>query len=339
MSEKPKIIVVTPIKNEAWILNRFLDITSKFADLIIIADQQSTDSSREICKRWEKVVLLDNPDKTYNEASRQLLLLAKARELVPGPKVIFALDADEILAANALKTAEWQKILDAQPGTAIFVEKPDLYLTPETCIRWRDNPFPIAYVDDGSVHQPQFVHSVRIPLTSKTNRLILKDVKVLHYALANPALQEAKVRYYSVLENTKNISKSIGRRHVYRKTFLNKFKSKAEPVEQCWFQGWEDMGINLRSIQTDVAHLFAWHDFEVLRLFSDHGPKRFYWDDIWYISWEERRQYALKNGLLGIPLQPINSPTKIDQNLRNICSSAYGLLLRIRNHLRSFCSS
>ena len=45
MKDLPKIIVVTPIKNEDWILDRFLSVTSQFADLIIIADQNSTDKS------------------------------------------------------------------------------------------------------------------------------------------------------------------------------------------------------------------------------------------------------------------------------------------------------
>lgn len=40
---RPQIIVVTPIKNEDWILDRFLSTTSLWADNIIIADQCSTD--------------------------------------------------------------------------------------------------------------------------------------------------------------------------------------------------------------------------------------------------------------------------------------------------------
>ncbi len=49
-NEKPLLICLTPIKNEAWILDRFLKCASLWADYIIIADQQSTDSSIEIAK-------------------------------------------------------------------------------------------------------------------------------------------------------------------------------------------------------------------------------------------------------------------------------------------------
>jgi glycosyltransferase involved in cell wall biosynthesis len=340
MSAELPIVVVTPVKNEAWILDRFLAVTSQFADLIIIADQQSTDASREICRRWKKVVLLDNPDKSYNEASRQLLLLAKARELLPGPKVIFALDADEILAANALQTKGWQKIFKAQPGTVILLEKPDLYLSTENCIRWRDNPFPIGFVDDGSEHRPKVLHSTRVPLSEDTPRLVLDDVKVLHYALANPLLQKAKGRYYSVVENVecgnKGIISSLRRRHAGRRTFLDEFKPKMENPEQCWFQGWEKKGIDMRTVHSLNADVYAWHDFEILRRFADFGVKRFYWDNIWYVNWEERRQYALKEGFSGMPSEPVCQPTQLHQYLRDICVWAYSLLRQIRKLFRVF---
>jgi glycosyltransferase involved in cell wall biosynthesis len=48
---KPTIICLTPVKNEAWLLDRFLQATSLWADFIIIADQMSTDGSQEIAKK------------------------------------------------------------------------------------------------------------------------------------------------------------------------------------------------------------------------------------------------------------------------------------------------
>src|SRR4051812_20136261 len=111
----PKIVVITPVKNEAWILNRFLQVTSQFADRIIIADQNSTDESVSICQRYLKVTLVRNEFDEYDEASRQRLLIQMARELVPEPKILLALDADEILAANATTTSGWQDMLKAAP--------------------------------------------------------------------------------------------------------------------------------------------------------------------------------------------------------------------------------
>ena len=63
MNERPTIIVITPVRNEAWVLRAFLEATSLWADYIIIADQMSTDGSREIAKKYPKVVLIDNDNK------------------------------------------------------------------------------------------------------------------------------------------------------------------------------------------------------------------------------------------------------------------------------------
>ena len=48
MSNRPLLVVLTPVRNEAWVLHAFLKATSLWADHIIIADQMSTDGSRDI---------------------------------------------------------------------------------------------------------------------------------------------------------------------------------------------------------------------------------------------------------------------------------------------------
>src|SRR5262249_47213302 len=49
------VVVLTPVRNEAWILARFLAVTARFADLILVADQGSTDGSAELCRACPKV--------------------------------------------------------------------------------------------------------------------------------------------------------------------------------------------------------------------------------------------------------------------------------------------
>ena len=72
----PKIICLTPVLNEAWILDRFLKCASLWADHIIIADQGSTDGSVEIAKRYEKVIFIDNKtDGDFNEMKMRAPLL------------------------------------------------------------------------------------------------------------------------------------------------------------------------------------------------------------------------------------------------------------------------
>ena len=95
---RPLLIVMTPVRNEAWVLHAFLKTTSTWADFIIIADQMSTDGSRDIIKEYSDdnksktdkadIILIDNKNPYFNEAERQAMLVAKAREISAGRDTI-----------------------------------------------------------------------------------------------------------------------------------------------------------------------------------------------------------------------------------------------------------
>ena len=306
-SQSPKIVVITPVKNEAWILERFLSVTSQFADHIIIADQSSTDGSVAICKKFPKVILIENKSGQFNEAERQLLLIQTARELIPDRKIILALDADEILAANAPQTLGWQTMLRAEPGTVLCFEKPDLYQTPNQCIRYT-TPWPLGYVDDGMEHKPKKIHSIRIPMPDYAPRLHIHDVKVLHYGYIRSSGQTAKVRFYSVVETALKTRHVLLRRSGYAANIDWTKNGVAAPSQPEWLAGWEMLGIDMRTIRCDY---YYWYDFEVLKHFSQFGVRRFWLEDIWNFDWESCRQYAKSKNISPIPEHPISPPPKI----------------------------
>ena len=111
----PKLICLTPVRNEAWILRAFLESTSQWADHIIVVDQKSIDGSREILKKFEKVILIENDSSEYDESVRQKLLINEARK-IEGKNILIALDADEMFGGGFQNTQDWQKILDSKPG-------------------------------------------------------------------------------------------------------------------------------------------------------------------------------------------------------------------------------
>ncbi|WP_323202506.1 glycosyltransferase family 2 protein [Nostoc sp. UHCC 0251] len=324
---KPKIIVVTPVKNEDWILDRFLSVTSQFADLIIIADQNSTDGSKEICNKYPKVKLIENQLEQYDEASRQILLLQTARQLVPDHKIILALDADEIMAANAIHTIGWQTMLKAQPGTILCFEKPDLYLKPEQCIRY-DVAWPLGYVDDGVEHQPKRVHSIRIPIPDNAPRLDIHDVKIIHYAITRLTAQSSKWRMYSVIENIYRVNPLFRRRKSY--SSVKNWTQGGTLQKACyeWFEGWERSGIDMKTI---INYKYYWQDVEVIKYFHKYGIKRFWLDDIWNFNWEACRLYAQQQGIQDIPSIPIQKPPLLLKVLMAILDQVYTCLATIKN--------
>jgi glycosyltransferase involved in cell wall biosynthesis len=318
-SQTPKIVVVTPVKNEAWILDRFLSVTSQFADYIIIADQNSTDGSQAICKQYSKVILIENKSEKFNEAERQLLLIKTARELILEHKIILALDADEILAANAIKTQSWQKMLQAQPGTVLFFEKPDIFITTHQCIR-TGILTPLGYVDDGAEHQPQSIHSVRIPMPEYATRLHIHDIKIMHYALTRLDAHASKIRMYSVIENVLGVGNTIGRRSRYtsKQDYLKLGNVEIAPNE--WFTSWEEQGIDMHTI---LKQKYYSYDFEVLHYFHKYGLHRFWMEDIWKFDWEACRQYAKSQGMLDIPDYKIPKQSKLLNLIADIGAKSY----------------
>ena len=304
---KPKLIVLTPVKNEASILDRFLSVTSFFADHILIADQLSTDESRQICSKYNKVTLIQNSSHNYCEAERQILLISTARKLWPGHKILLGLDADEVLAANAIHTEDWQSMLSAAPGTILLLERPDLLPGLETWVRCPSNPKPLGFVDDGvAEHNPSQIHSPRVPQPENAKRLVLPDIKVLHYGPARMRLQLAKSRFYSVQENLKKTNPLRRRRKWYGYMVKKYYRTSAiesDKIPQEWFAGWESKGIDMRALPNDNLNS---HEVEVLRAFAKHGEQRFWLEPIWDINWNELRHYA--TGIDGIPVKEIKTP-------------------------------
>ncbi len=292
----PKLIVLTPVKNEDWILGQFLEITSLFADDIIVADQNSTDASRDICHKFPKVHLINNNSIEFNEAERQSLLIETARELFPHNKrILLALDADEIFSASSLyQTDAWEKIKSLEEGTTLYFEKPDVLPGTTECVRYRDNYFALGYIDDRVKHSPVPIHSKRIPGNSKQRAVWINNIKILHFAHARKNVQSSKLRYYSALENIKKINPVYLRRRLYS-CFYNESKfyhnRKFEEIPAEWIDHWNDAGINIRNFSDP---LFSWYDFEVLSFFRQFGSKKFHLDDIWHFDWESCRQEAMK---------------------------------------------
>lgn len=313
LQPKRKIIVLTPVKNESWILDRFLKVCSIFADHIIIADQNSTDGSLDMYPCYPKVVLVRNENTEYDEKKRQLLLIETAREKFGTGHILLAIDADEILAGNAMETEDWQLMKEAKEGTVLYFEKPTLYKNTQFAIRYDHGGWPLGYIDDGASHQPSKIHSTRIPTPASAPKLYLEKIKFVHYALVRLDAQASKQRMYSVLENIHKTKSLRLRRRIYSSEmdFSNE-GDRHEPAQKEWFENWEKKGVDMHTVPTSR---FYWYDYEVLNLFQRYGLKRFLFDDIWNFNWEEFRQYCFENKLSSFPQRKIQGPPVVISRL------------------------
>ena len=305
---KRKIVIITPVRDEAWILERFLLAVSEIADHVLVLDQQSEDQSREICARFPKVTVIKNPSGDYAENTRSKIMVESARTLFGAGNVLVALDADEILASDSLQPAAWEKIRALEPGDVICMEKVEMLVHPARGLRtfkW----FPFGLVDDGSPFEGRLIHSNRVPLRPGAPRYHAADLKVMHFARLRPVEYAARQAFYCMVENVNRSKTHRVRNCFYSPRFFLKFGvAAAEPCPPEWFVWFTAKGIDLWSYRSERFNSF--HK-RALFLFERHGSGRFRWDDIWWEDWEAARQHFVGCGVAGIPAQPLRRPGRL----------------------------
>jgi glycosyltransferase involved in cell wall biosynthesis len=285
-SQKPTIICLTPVRNEAWILERFLASASLWADHIVLADQCSDDGSREIALRFPKVTLIDNNSPQYDEGARQRLLLNEARK-IPGRRLLFALDADEALTANWTQSDEWVDAWGAPEGAAIFMDWANIYPGFEQC--WiPPYPIPYGFMDDGAEHDGERIHSTRLPQPQGCQRIIWKATKLLHFQYINWERMKSKQRWYQAWERLNFPSKRPIT--IYRQYHHMDARDPREmhPVQKEWLEGYERQGIDWKALQEESKAPYYWWDEEIVTMLLEHGTRKFRKIDLWDVDWEEK---------------------------------------------------
>jgi len=291
-----KIIVVTLVKNEAWMLERFLSTCSQFADHIIVSDESTgLDNSLDIYPRYPKVILHHKLGHSLREEAarafiRRRFVFQEARKIVCDKRIIIAIDSDEIISANIFETPEWKTVLNSEPGTLFHlqwvtlwknykqyrVDYPDLYGSYKRQI----------WVDDGVSEIPVIgylgMHMAYNPLHARKH-IYLNDIVCLHYQACNWPRMESKHRFYRAYEKS-NIEKlsDMAIYRIYGHMLSQKIECQTSPTK--WFDGWEKMGIDMTS--TENMELTHW-DLNVISMLQQHGSDFFALQDIWRVDWSK----------------------------------------------------
>lgn len=286
--KRPLQIVMTPVRNEAWVLRLFLTVTSQWADHIVIADQMSTDGSREIAEEYPKVTLIDNNNPDFNEAERQSMLVAKAREIASGRDcILWGLDADEILDAHFRETKDWERIVNSKPGDVFWFkwaeicpDKEHYWISPTTYYPW-------MFHDDGKEPHGNYVrnmHSMRIPYPIEEKQMYyVDDFRVLHFAYLNQYRVASKRRFYTFVDWEMNHRSPIKLSRSYAQT---KKDNIVEILPANFIYSKQNCGFDMWGM-VDTESQKCWMDEYVLERIGNYSQKATRRLDIWSNSIEE----------------------------------------------------
>jgi glycosyltransferase involved in cell wall biosynthesis len=275
----PTVVCVTPARNEAWIMERFLTAAELWADHVIVADQRSTDQTVAIAKQFDKVRVLANSANRYDEGHRQQLLIAAAREFA-GPRVIIALDADEFLSPNWAHP-EWQEALRSPPGTVLAFDWVNI-LQDGSCAWVPPEKIPYGFVDDGSDHNGDEIHATRVPVPPQAAIRPLSETKVLHLQYTDWPRMKSKQRWYQCWERVNHPGKrpiQIYRQYHRMDAFP---QDQLQIVPDDWIRKYADLGIDIRPRNSSGPY---WWDEEVLDWLLNRGAQEFAKIDVWDEDW------------------------------------------------------
>lgn len=258
---KPLLIVLTPVFNEAWILPAFLKATSLWADYIIIADQMSTDGSRDLYARYNelksegvnelknecKLIIIDNPRKEMHQAATRRLLFEEAKK-IEGDKILFTLDADEFLSGNFPEKGGWKTIMNSEPGDVFEFNWMLLCSDGKSYRKQNKEPFYwAAHVNDeimSGKFPDNFIDEWRLPWPEHVNHeYVIEDISFLHFHDTNTLRQRNKTLFYQISEWAHPTNKRGG---IYsNRRWINKKSFKYLPLPADAYQFYELHGLNL----------------------------------------------------------------------------------------------
>lgn len=291
-NEACRRICVTPVRNEAWIIERFLAAAKTWADHVIVADQGSTDGTLQQLQSTPGAEVVINESAVFDEAHRQKILLDRARQF-GGKRILIGLDADEALSANCLESKEWKQIENAEPGTILrFRWVNVLPGFKEVWILPKHSAF--GFVDNGCDFTGWRIHSPRVPQPENAPVIDLDEIVVLHFQYVAWERMIAKHRWYQAWEHLKHQQK--GPLEIFREyhhMYGSWDKSEIHPLQPEWLEGYERAGIDFRSLQSEPV---TWWDREIVEILREHGPERFRRIAIWDQDWNEMATHIRTNG-------------------------------------------
>ena len=281
-----KVIALVPVRNEAWVLEHSLACWSGFCDVVIVSDQISTDRSRDICRRFPKVVLLESTEaQTVGRLpQRARWRLLDAARHYDGNNFLWCTDADELtpptrarrfleghadeLAARRVVECRFYNVWD---GFTNYRQDLSVYGP-----RWK----PMGFLDDRNVDYPRSpdvrpLHEPRMPIDTDDAALLAEGLPVLHLQFAIWNRNQMKQAWYRCIEWLDRRTSAAQINALYAVT-LPEWYVHTEPVPKEWLQD-----ITLPGSGADAEP--SWHEPEIFGWFDQYDVEFFEPLEIWHV--------------------------------------------------------
>src|SRR5471032_250771 len=277
-----KIIALMPVRNEAWVLPHSLACLSAFCDVVLVNDQNSEDESREICRRFPKVVLLESSERLICEEARWQLLDA-ARDY-DGCNVLWCTDADELMAPGMATQFFDTRRDELKPGTVVECLYFHLWNRAD---RYRRAGYPyapywkqIGLRDDLHMDYSRSrrlpLHEPRVPLDGAVGTLRATDLPVLHLQWLLAERNQMKQAWYRCREWLDGAKTAAAINASYSVTLPDP-RVQTEGVPAQWVQD-----ITFPDLAVDREH--SWQERDILGWFDEHTPEFFKPLEIWHVT-------------------------------------------------------
>ena len=319
-----KIIALLPVKNEAWVLEHTLACLSGFCDVVLVNDQQSDDQSREIARRFPKVVWIDSPDSKICEQARwQLWDVARDYE---GSNLIWCTDADELLSPPRIR-AFFDRVdrrAGLAPGTVVDAYYCHVWNSPARyrsglgiyAPHWKA----VAILDDRRIDYDRSralpLHEERVPIAPGATRIHAEDSPLLHLQWLLPNRSQMRQAWYRCREWMQQERTAAAINAIYSST-LPEWRVPTAPIPAEWLDG-----VTLPGADVDAQP--TWQQADVLGWFDERGVEFFEPLEIWHVDLL-RREFRRRAGRLPRPDRSYREPWT---------RRARSLGLRALNHIR-----
>ena len=143
---------------------------------------------------------------------------------------------------------------------------------------------------------------------------MINHIPVLHYQFVNIGIDKSKQALYQIFERNHYPDRNIFYIYKLYSHYFDERKVNCQQLKEEDYMPWINIGLKICQTYDD-DDIFSWRDEEVLKNFKIYGLERYAKLLVWHISWEKKRQHALKIGLHNIPSFEIVDPRSLSTRL------------------------